>query len=76
VGGSHIRPHYARRITNVRIACYLNMNKRNVSLIVLGRYSPSQNGVIVSPFGLSPRIVGGGTGHDTDVPKILRERDL
>ncbi|MEZ7705765.1 hypothetical protein O3680_08020 [Prevotella melaninogenica] len=52
------------------------MNKRNVSLIVLGRYSPSQNGVIVSPFSLSPCIVGGGTGHDTDVPKILRERDL
>lgn len=52
------------------------MNKGNVSLIVLGRYSPSQNGVIVSPFGFSPCIVGGGTGHDTDVPKILREHDL
>lgn len=49
---------------------------RNVSLIVLGRYSPSQNGVIVSPFGLSPCIVGGGAGHDTDVPKILCECDL
>nr|DAX99157.1 MAG TPA: hypothetical protein [Caudoviricetes sp.] len=52
------------------------MNKGNVSLIVLGRYSPSQNGVIVSPLGLSPCIVGGDTGHDTDVPKILCERDL
>jgi len=52
------------------------MNKINVSLIVLGRYSPSQNGVIVSPFGLSPCIVGGGTGHDADVLKILYEREL
>ena len=52
------------------------MNKGNVSLIVLGRCSPSQNGVIVSPLGLSPCIVGGDTGHDTDVPKILCERDL
>lgn len=76
MGGSHIRPHYARQIISVRIACYLNMNKINVSLIVLGRYSPSQNDVIVSPLCLSPCIVGGGTGHDTDVSKILRERDL
>ena len=63
-------------LTFARIACCLNVNKRNVSLIVLGRYSPSQNGVIVSPFGFPPCIVGGGTGHDTDVPKILCERDL
>lgn len=27
--------------------------------IVLGRYSPSQNGIIVSPFGIALCIAGG-----------------
>ena len=48
----------------------------NVSLMVLGRFSPSQNGVVVSPFGLAPCVVGGGAGHDTDVPEILLEYDF
>lgn len=40
-------------------------------VIILGKYSPSQNGVIVSPLGIAPCIAGGGKGHDTDKPKIL-----
>ena len=47
------------------------MNTPNV--IKLGYYSPSQNGVIVSPKGIAPCIAGGGKGHDTDKPKILIE---
>ncbi len=41
--------------------------------VVLGCYSPSQNGVVVSPRGIAPCISGGGKGHDTDKPKILLE---
>lgn len=41
--------------------------------IVLGKYSPSQNGVVVSPKGIALCIAGGGKGHDTDKPKILIE---
>lgn len=39
--------------------------------IILGSYSPSQNGIIVPPHG----IAGGGKGHDLDKPKILIEYD-
>lgn len=39
--------------------------------IVLGFYSPSQNGIIVSPLGIAPCLVGGGKGNDVDKPKIL-----
>lgn len=39
--------------------------------LVLGLYSPSQNGVVVSCMGIARCIAGGGQGHDTDVPKIL-----
>ena len=39
----------------------------------LGLYSPSQNGVIVSPNGICPCVSGGGRGHDIDRPKILIE---
>lgn len=45
----------------------------NIYVIALGYYSPSQNGLVVSPHGLSPCIVGGGKGHDIDKPKILIE---
>ena len=31
----------------------------NPNPIVLGRYSPSQNGIIVSPFGIALCITGG-----------------
>ena len=42
--------------------------------IVLGEYSPSQNGIIVSPLGIAQCIAGGGgNGHDTTKPKILIE---
>ena len=43
--------------------------------IILGRYSPSQNGIIVSAKGIAPCIAGGGKGHDVDKPKILIEYD-
>lgn len=45
---------------------------RNIRPIVLGRYSPSQNGIIVSAKGIALCIAGGGgKGHDVDKPKIL-----
>ena len=43
------------------------------AIIKLGLYSPSQNGVIVSPNGICPCVSGGGRGHDIDRPKILVE---
>lgn len=45
----------------------------DVRPIVLGNYSPSQNGIVVSPKGISLCISGGGRGHDVDKPKILIE---
>lgn len=44
--------------------------------IVLGHYSPSQNGIVVSPYGIAICIAGGGKGHDTDKPKILIEYEM
>lgn len=43
------------------------------NVVKLGFYSPSQNGMVVSPKGIAPCVVGGGQGHDTDKPKILIE---
>ena len=44
--------------------------------IVLGSYSPSQNGIIVSQHGIAMCIAGGGgKGHDVDKLKILIEYD-
>ncbi len=43
--------------------------------IILGSYSPSQNGIIVSPRGIALCIAVGGKGHDVDKPKILIEYD-
>lgn len=43
--------------------------------IILGSYSPSQNGIIVSLYGIALCITGGGKGHDVDKPKILIEYD-
>jgi hypothetical protein len=48
---------------------------RHIHPIVLGEYSPSQNGIIVSPLGIAQCIAGGGRGHDTTKPKILIEYD-
>ena len=42
-------------------------------IIVLGKYSNSQNGIVVSPKGIAHCMAGGGKGHDTDKPKILLE---
>lgn len=50
--------------------------KRHTNPVILGKYSPSQNGIIVSPWGISPCLAGGGRGHDIDKPKILIEYDL
>ena len=43
--------------------------------IILGKYSPSQNGIVVNPKGIALCLAGGGNGHDTDKPKILIEYD-
>lgn len=48
---------------------------RNIRPIILGRYSPSQNGIIVSVKGIALCIAGVGKGHDVDKPKILIEYD-
>lgn len=45
----------------------------NPNPIILGKYSNSQNGVVVHPHGIALCIAGGGKGHDTDKPKILIE---
>jgi hypothetical protein len=50
---------------------YLCMN--NNRPIILGSYSPSQNGIIVHPKGIALCLCGGGKGHDVDKPKILLE---
>lgn len=42
-----------------------------MNVIHLGKYSNSQNGVVVSKFGIAPCLAGGGKGHDTDVPKFV-----
>lgn len=34
--------------------------KPKQSPIVLGRYSPSQNGIVVSPYGIALCLAGGG----------------
>lgn len=47
-----------------------------LSPIVVGCYSPSQNGIVVSPQGISLCLTGGGRGHDVDKPKILIEYEL
>lgn len=41
--------------------------------IILGSYSPSQNGIVLHLKGLAHCLVGGGKGHDVDKPKILLE---
>ncbi len=41
--------------------------------VILGYYSPSQNGIVVSPIGIALCLAGGGKGHDMDKPKILIE---
>lgn len=41
--------------------------------IILGSYSPSQNGIVLHPKGIAHCIVGGGKGNDVNKPKILLE---
>ena len=64
----HDKHSYAGSLSNDR--CVDRILKLK-SVVKLGYYSPSQNGVIVSKHGCSPCLCGGGKGHDTDVPKIL-----
>lgn len=52
------------------------MSKPSSFVLSIGRLSASQNALVVSPAGVAPCIVGGGKGHDTDVPKILIEHVL
>lgn len=47
---------------------------RHIRPIVLGEYSSSQNGIVVSPLGIA-QCIAGGNGHDTTKPKILIEYD-
>ena len=39
--------------------------------IILGSYSPSQNGIVVHPKGSALCLTGGGNWYDVDKPKIL-----
>lgn len=55
---------------------FSNMNERTPHPVVLGRYSPSQNGIILAAHGIALCLAGGGKGHDTDKPKILIEYDF
>lgn len=50
---------------------YLCMNNNHV--IILGSYSPSQNGIVIHPKGIAHCLTGGGKWHDVDKPKILLE---
>ena len=61
--------HVAHRLQR-RILCSSRI-MNNPRPIILGSYSPSQNGIIVSPHGIALCIAGGGKGHDVDKPKIL-----
>ena len=40
-------------------------------IIAYGKYSNSQNGVVVSVYGVAQCICSGGAGHDTTKPIIL-----
>lgn len=51
------------------------MDKLSV-VVRLGLYSNSQNGLVVSVFGIAPCISGGGHGHDVDKPKIKVDYDI
>lgn len=44
--------------------------------VILGKYSPSQNGIVVAIHGIALCLAGGGKGHDVDKPKILIEYEL
>lgn len=43
----------------------------NNELILLGRYSNSQNGNIYAVESISPCLCSGGDGHDATIPKIM-----
>lgn len=62
-------------VTKVAAARALSGVNRHIHPIILGEYSPSQNGIIVAPSGIAQCIAGGGKGHDTTKPKILLTYD-
>lgn len=40
-------------------------------IILIGKFSNSQNGCVYGADGISPCICSGGSGHDATIPKIL-----
>lgn len=70
----HSNNHHVAHRLQRRVLCSSRI-MNNLRPIILGSYSPSQNGIIVSPCGIAPCIAGGGKGHDVDKPKILIEYD-
>jgi len=74
-----VREYRANQYSFVSALSYDGSNDRIMRQdffpIILGKYSPSQNGVVVSPKGIALCISGGGKGHDVDKPKILIEYD-
>ena len=70
----HCNNHHVAHRLQRRILCSSRI-MNNPRPIILGSYSPSQNGIIVSPHGIALCIAGGGKGHDVDKPKILIEYD-
>lgn len=40
-------------------------------IILIGKFSNSQNGCVYGPDGISPCICSGGSGHDATIPKII-----
>ena len=45
---------------------------RHIHPIVLGEYSPSQNGIIVSPLGIAQCIAGGARARHNKTKNIDR----
>ena len=66
----HSNNHHVAHRLQRRILCSSRI-MNNPRPFVLGTYSPSQNGIVVSPHGIALCIAGGGKGHDVDKPKIL-----
>ena len=72
-GGYHLY-HISRCKQSEPLLCSSRIMNSNRP-IILGSYSPSQNGIIVHPKGIALCLTGGGKGHDVDKPTILLEYD-
>lgn len=51
--------------------CSVSFTSRTNSIRIVGQWSNSQNGYVISPIGISHCIAGGGRGHDTTLPKVI-----